>query len=107
MMEVIKNVFSAILKGNLLLRLNVGKYFIHILYVFFLAWMLILCNLLTENTLDKVEKNKAALHEKEIVLSDRTFELAAASRRSAVRQKLEEMGSNVQEPAVNATVLKK
>lgn len=107
MMEVIKNVFSAILQGNLLLRLNVGKYFIHILYVFFLVWMLILCNLLAENTLDKVEKNKAALHEKEIVLSDRTFELAAASRRGAVRQKLAEMGSDVQEPAVNATVLKK
>lgn len=107
MMGLLRNIFSAIIKGNLLLRLNVDRFFIHILYVFFLAWLLILCNLLTENTLDKVEKNKAILHEKEIIWSDRTFAVAAASRRSAVEQKLREMGSSVQEPEENAIVLMK
>ena len=34
--ELLKNGFSAIITGNLLLRLNAGRYFIHIAYTFLL-----------------------------------------------------------------------
>ena len=36
-----KNSFTAVLKGEFLLRLNVGRYFIHIAYTFLLFGLII------------------------------------------------------------------
>ena len=105
MWELLRNGFSAIITGNLLLRLNAGKYFIHIAYTFLLFWILIFESLMAENALSKVEKNKAKIREMEIVYADKTFEVASMSRRSAIQKRLEAMGSQVQEPRQQAIVI--
>lgn len=102
----IKNSFTAILKGEFLLRLNVGRYFAHIVYTFFLFAMVIWLSLMIETSMAKVEKNKAILRELEIQHSQKTFEVVKLSRRSEVESELKRMGSNVGEPQRPATVLK-
>ena len=103
----LKNSFLAIVKGQFLLRLRIDKYFIHIVYVFFLMAMVILISLGVESSLNKVEENKKTLKELRIVLSDKTFEAAGRSSRSSVEQRLKEMGSKLGEPTQAATTLRK
>ena len=102
----IKNSFTAILKGELLLRLNIGRYFVHIVYTFFLFAMVIWLSLMIETSMAKVEKNKAILRELEIQHSQKTFEVVKLSRRSEVESELKRLGSNIGEPQKPATVLK-
>lgn len=103
----LKNSFLAIVRGQFLMRLRIDKYFLHIVYVFFLMAMLILVSLGVENSLNKVEENKKAIKELQIVRSDKTFEAAGRSSRAAVENRLREMGSKVAEPTQSATVIKK
>lgn len=103
----LKNSFIAILKGEFLLRLNVGRYFIHIVYTFFLFALVIWISLMIDNTQSKVEKNKRTLQELEIVHSQKTYEIVSLSRRSTVNIMLQQMGSNVQEAQQPATRLVK
>ena len=102
-----KNSFRAVLKGEFLLRLNVGRYFIHIAYTFLLFGLIIWVSLMIETTMSKVEKNKAVLHELEIVHAQKVFEVVNVSRRSSVEQLLGEMGSKVTEAEKPATVVKR
>ena len=102
-----KNSFRAMLKGEFLLRLNVGRYFIHIAYTFLLFGLAIWFSLIIETTLSKVEKNKAELKELEIVHSQKVFEVVDVSRRSSVEQMLGEMGSKVKEAEQPAIIVKK
>jgi hypothetical protein len=102
-----KNSFRAILKGEFLLRLDVGRYFIHIVYTFFIFAMIIWISLMIEGTMNKVERGKAVLHELEIVHTQKTFEVVSLTRRSTVNDMLQKMGSKVTEPTSPATVLVK
>ena len=102
-----KNSFRAMLKGEFLLRLNVGRYFIHIAYTFLLFGLVIWFSLMIETTMSKVEKNKAVLKELEIVHSQKVFELVNVSRRSSVEQMLGQLGSDVKEAEKPATVVKR
>lgn len=101
------NSLKAMLRGEFLLRLNVGKYFVHIVYVFFLFAMVIWISLMIENTMTKVERSKAVLQEEEIVHTQKVFDLVSLSKRSSVRQLLEEKGSKLTDPTEPATVLAK
>lgn len=103
---LLKNGLTAIIKGDFLLRINAGKYFVHIAFTFLLLWIVIFQSLLAESALRKVEKNKDRLHELEIIYADKTFEVAARSRRSQVQQRLQDMGSGLREPEQQTTVLK-
>ena len=105
--EILRNGFNAIIHGNLLLRLNVGKYFMHIAYTFLLFGLVIWFSLMIETTMSKVEKNKAVIKELEIVHSQKVFELVNVSRRSSVEQMLGQLGSNVKEAEKPATVVKR
>ena len=102
-----KNSIQAILKGEFLLRLNIGRYFIHIAYTFLLFGLAIWFSLMIETTMSKVEKNKAVLKELEIVHSQKVFEIVNVSRRSSVEQMLGELGSRVGEPDKPATTVKR
>ena len=62
---------------------------------------------LSRRPLSKVERNKAKLHEMEIIYSDKTFEVASMSRRSEVEKRLAAMGSKVKEPERQAIALEK
>ena len=103
----IKNSFKAVLKGEFLLRLNIGRYFIHIAYTFLLFGLIIWFSLMIETTMSKVEKNKAVLKELEIVHSQKVFDLVNVSRRTSVEEMLEQLGSNVREAEKPATVIKR
>lgn len=101
--SLLKNVFHAVMKGEFLLRLNVGKYFIHIIYTFFLFGMVIWTSLAIETTMVKVERNKAVLKELEIANAQKYYDLAKASGRYDVEQRLKSMGSEVGEARKPAT----
>ena len=84
--EVTKNGFVAILHGELLLRMRFDKYFPHIIYTFFLLWMMIWLSMKIENTMVKVEKNKTTLNDMKIYHAQKTVEV------------LEKIGSDVELP---------
>ena len=105
--RLLKESIKAILHGQFLLRLNIGRYFIHIVCTFFLFGMLIWFSLGVDSTLAKVEKNQAAIKELEIEHSNLEFELRTLNRRAALEDLLKESGSKVTEPQKPATVLKK
>ena len=105
--RLLKESVKAILHGQFLLRLNIGRYFIHIVWTFFLFGMLIWFSLGVDSTLAKVEKNQAAIQELEIEHSNLEFELRTLNRRAALEEMLKEAGSKVTEPQKPATVLKK
>ena len=102
----LRNSLKAMLRGEFLLRLNIGRYFVHIVYAFFLFAMVIWISLAIEGTMTKVERSKAELNEREIVHTQKVFDMVSLTKRSSVRQLLEEKGSKVTEPTQPATVLK-
>lgn len=105
--QFFKNSLAAILKGEFLLRLNIGKYFLHIVFTFFLFAMVILLSILTETSMAKVERNKRAIQELEIVNSQKVYELARMSRRHSVIEQLKALQSPVTQADKPATILKK
>ncbi|MBR4826659.1 MAG: hypothetical protein IKZ91_02095 [Bacteroidales bacterium] len=103
----LRNSLTAMLRGEFLLRLNIGRYFIHIVYVFFLFAMVIWISLMIESTMTKVERSKAKLQELEIVHSQKVFDLVSLSKRSSVENLLQQKGSKLAEPTEPATILVK
>lgn len=103
--RLLKNSFLAILQGQFLLRMNAGKYFIHIAYTFFLFGVVIWLSLMIETSMAKVEKNKETLKELEIAHSQKSFELASLCRRSETGIRLSGMGSDIKEAVKPATIL--
>lgn len=94
----LRNAGLAILQGELLLRLNVSKYFIHIIYTFFLFWVSIWLSLKIEKTLTVVEDNRKTLSDIEIHHTQKTVELAGYSRLSTVQEMLKDSGSKLEMP---------
>lgn len=106
-LKAILAAFKAIIKGEFLLRLNIGKYFIHVVWAFLLLGLFIAFNLGVDTSLAKVEKNKEALKELETQNSDLEFKMESIHRRSSVKDMLEQMGSTLQENEEAVTELKK
>ncbi|MBP9997635.1 MAG: hypothetical protein KBS67_00150 [Bacteroidales bacterium] len=102
-----KNSFIAIIRSEFMVRINAGRYFVHIAYTFFLIGMIIWISLAIDTTMAKVEKNKNVLKELEIEHNQKTFEVVSLSRRSTVLQSLQNCGSQVTEPEKPAYVLTK
>ncbi len=98
LLRLLRNSFIAVLKGEFLLRLNVGRYFVHVMYTFLLIAIVIWLSLMTESTMAKVESNKAVLKELEIENAELTYEAAKAERRTTVEARLKALGSGVTEP---------
>ena len=94
---LLKNSFTAIMKGEFLLRLNVGRYFIHIIYTFLLFALIIWVSLMVETTMAKVEAQKSQIRELKIINSQKVYELAECTRRSEVEKRLKSLGSEVGE----------
>lgn len=101
----LRNSLIAMLKGEFLLRLNAGKYFLHIIFTFILFAVIILVSLMTESTMAKVESNKKIIKELEILHSQREYELARCCRRSEVTLNLAKLQSKVQPSTAPATIL--
>ena len=102
----LKSAFLAAIKGEFLLRLHVSKYFIHIIYTFFLFWVSIWLSLKIEKTLTKVEENRKVLQDTEIYHAQKTVELASMGRMSKIEDMLREKGSALTIPQKPADKIK-
>ena len=102
----LKDCFRSIVHGKFLLQMNVEKYMIHIVLVFFLFAMAILFSFGVDNTLARMERNRHTIEELEIRRSKLEFELKTINRRAEVINILIEQGSKVGEPDNPATILK-
>lgn len=103
--KLILNSVKAIFKGEFLLRLRIGDYFLHIAWCFCIAALTIWMSLLIDNTLTKVEKGKAVISRLENDIAEREFTLASMMNRRQIRISLEEAGSRMEEPRHRAVEL--
>ena len=101
----IKNTIMAILKGELLLRMRLDKYFIHIAYTFLLVWLIILYSMMVQNTLAKVESNRSAVNDLKIFHAQKTVKLVSLGRLQTVEKLLKEQGSEITLPEKPANKL--
>ena len=99
----IRNAFRALSRGELLLSLGVHKYYMHILYLFVLAWISIWLSLKVDKTLTRVEENKVELRDLEIYHAEKEAELVRLHSASTTQTRLKQLGSDVtlpEKPAV-------
>ncbi len=104
--EWLGNAFLAIVEGQLLLRLNVSKYFVHILFTFLLFWVSIWLSLQIERTLSTVEDNRKTLSDIETLHIQKTLELSGYSRLSTMQEMLKASGSRLEMPVKPAERIK-
>lgn len=105
-LPILKNIFSAIIKGRLMLRLHLDRHFIKMLVCMFLCIMTIWISLLIDNTMTTVKRNNDILKEQQIDLAIKTFELSELSRRSTIEDNLERLGSKARKPEKPAKQLR-
>lgn len=103
----IKNIFNATMRGELMFRLKIDKYFIHILYFLFVIWISIFINFKMEQTMLQVEKNRKVLEDLKIYHAQKVCELASYDRQSTVEEMLKASGSNIRMPEKPANKIKK
>lgn len=102
-----KNIIQAMIKGELLLRMNFDRFIIHIAYIFILIWSLIFCSLKIDQTLLRMESNRKELEDLKIYHAQKTSELASYNRLSTINDLLKAAGSNVTIPEKPADRIKK
>ena len=102
----LRNAFLAAIKGEFLLRLQVSKYFIHIIFTFFLFWVSIWLSLKIEKTMTRVEDNRKVLQDMEIYHAQKTVELVSLGRMSKIEDMLREKGSTLAMPQKPADRIK-
>lgn len=96
--NILLNSVKAILQGEFLVRTRCDKFFLHIIYTFFLFWSMIWISMKVENTLVAVEKNKKTLNDMKIYHAQKTVQLVSLNRISVVNSLLQEKGSDVTLP---------
>ena len=101
----LKNSFLAILQGKFLLKLNVGKYMVHIIFCFFVFSLAIWFNMMIDITLHKVEENYETIDDLQMVNAQCRFELEELYRRGDVADRLGKMGSDLHDATDPATVI--
>lgn len=90
-------------RGEVLFTLKCDKFFPHILYGFFLIFLVLLLNLMIEKTLVEVEENRQELYDLKVSLTHKSTELIGLEKLSSVQELLEKSGSDLtipDEPAV-------
>ena len=105
--KALKESFRAILRGEFLLRLNFSKYFIHIIWTFFLFFLAIWISMMVEKTLTRLEDNKKVLDDLEIYHAQKTVEVVSLGRMTTIQNLLEERGSEVKMPTEPAKTIRK
>ena len=89
------------------LTIGAHKYYMHILYLFILAWVSILLSLKVDGTLTKVEENKVALRVLEIYHAEKEADLVRLHSASTTTKRLKELGSDVTLPVKPAQKIDK
>lgn len=101
------NILQAMIKGELLLRMNADRFIIHIVYIFILIWSLIYSSLKIDQTLLRMESNRKELEDLRIYHAQKTSELASYNRLSTINDLLKEAGSEVTIPQRPADRIKR
>ena len=105
--HAIKEFFIALGRGDLLTRLRVDRLLPYILYLFVLGCISIWMSYKAEQTMLRMERNKAILETKRIYHSQKTCDMVSLDRISTVETMLEELGSELEPPQKPADILKK
>ena len=103
----IGNAFRALSRGEFLLSIGAHKYYMHILYLFVLAWISILLSLKVDGTLTRVEENKTVLKDLEIYHAEKEAELVRLHSASTTAKRLKQLGSDVTLPGQPAIKIDK
>lgn len=101
-----KTVIRSILSGDILLLLRVDRFLPYILFLFLLGLVNIFLNYKIEQTMVKVERNKAILEDYRIYHAQKTYEFVKLGRMSTVQEMLEKGGSEVTAPVKPAEIIK-
>lgn len=96
--RLLKNSLQAIFKGEFLLRLKIGRYYIHIAWCVMVMALTIYVSLLIDNTLTKVVANNRIIEAQKTEIATLTYKTSTSTRRSEVAKRLESMGSPLKEP---------
>lgn len=104
--RLIKESFQAVMRGEFLTRLNASKYFIHIIWTFFLFFCMIGITMMVEKTLIKVEDNSKVLNDMEIYHAQKTVEIVSLGRMTTIEQILQENGSKLAMPETPPRTIK-
>lgn len=94
-------------RGEVLFTLKCDKYFPHILYGFFLIFLVLVLNLMIEKTLVEVEENKAVLYDLKVSITRKNTELIGLEKLSSVQEMLEKAGSDLTVPDEPAVYIRK
>ncbi len=101
-----RTIFVSILRGDFMTIIPFSKYFIHIIWAFVLAFLVIFISMRIETTLAKEEEGKKRLQDMEIYHAQKTVELVSLGRMTTVQKMLEEKGSKVTIPEKPAIKIK-
>ncbi|HIS22769.1 MAG TPA: hypothetical protein IAC09_04935 [Candidatus Cryptobacteroides intestinipullorum] len=96
-------ILKSIGRGEILFTLKCDLFFPHIVYTFFLIFMVLLMNLMIEKTMVRVEENKKEIYDLKIALTHKSTKLIGMEKLSSVQELLEKAGSDLgipDEPAV-------
>ena len=99
----ISRIIRTVGRGEILFTLKCDKFFPHIVYGFFLIFLVLLLNLMIEKTMVQVEENKKVIYDLKIALTHKNTELIGLEKLSSVQELLEKAGSDLgipDDPAV-------
>lgn len=106
-LRYIKEGITAIMKGELMLRLNADKYILHIAAIMLGSWSVVLVDIMSEHSMAKLERNKRIVNELKIEHAHKTVSLVKIGRLSTLQNMLERSGSDVTIPDTPPAILKK
>ena len=100
------SILTSIGRGEILFTLKCDRFFPHIVYTFFLIFMVLLLNFMIEKTMVRVEENKKELYDLKIALTHKNTELIGLEKLSSVQELLEKSGSGLGIPDGPAVYVK-
>ena len=101
------SILKSIGRGEILFTLKCDQFFPHIVYTFFLIFMVLLLNLMIEKTMVRVEENKKERYDLKIALTHKRTELIGLEKLSGVQELLEKAGSDLGIPDDPAVYIRK
>ncbi len=104
--EIVVNSVIAITKGEFLMRVGIDRYFLHILWAFFLFTIAIWTNIKIESTMLQMQRNKTTIENLKIFHGKTTCDLEKLKRINTIEDLLIKKESDVKIPEKPATRIK-
>lgn len=101
-----KKWFQNLTSGEILMTMKFDKYFIHIIFAFFLILGCMLLGYKIEQTFVKAESNKATIDELKIKNAELIYKIEQQHRMTKILDELQEEGSEVSLPTEPPVIIK-